>query len=236
MTVGIAEARPPFVQFERQLVEDRDASIAAGSYRERPVDTALVTPIGSKDRYPFEVQAWFKNLADEVAAGRFNAEWLTKYRNQYRAFCDGEEIPEDGMPLRSWPQISKGQIAACISANLRTVEDLAAANEEAINRLGMGGRALKQAARAWLDAARGQGATAAQINALQTEKEALSARNAALEARIARLEALAGAAEASQPPAAPSDDISLGDILDDPPVQSGDEPERRGRGRPRKIQ
>jgi hypothetical protein len=241
MTVGIAEARPPFVQFERQLIEDREASLAAGSFRERAVDTALVTPIGSKDRYPFEVKAWFENLANEVSAGRFNPEWLQKYRNQYKAFCEGEEVPEDGTPLRSWPQISKGQVAACTSIHLRTVEDLAAANEEAINRLGMGGRALKQAAQAWLAAARGQGAAAAQITALQTEKDALVARNVALEARIARLEALAGAAVAPALREESSDTISAADILDDddppaPPPAVADEPVRRGRGRPRKIQ
>jgi predicted RecB family nuclease len=46
------------------------------------------------------------------------------------------------------------QIKTLLDINVRTVEELAAANEETLNRVGMGGRALKQKAIIWLESSK----------------------------------------------------------------------------------
>ena len=194
--VAIAEDRPPYVTFETRAEEDRDASIAAGHFVARDVDFAIITPIGSKDRIERPVADWFAKLSGDVAEGRFKSEWLMAYRGIYRDWKDGTESPLTGTDIKNWPVASPAQIKNLIELNVRTVEDMAAANEEVINRIGMGGRALKQKAADWLTSAGGPGKTSEELAALRTDNEGLKARNESLEAQMkelsAQVKALAG--------------------------------------------
>ena len=96
-------------------------------------------------------------------------------------------MPENGTSVRNWPVLSPAQTQTLIAAHVMTVEDLAIANEEVIMRLGMGGRALKQRAVDWLQAASSTGKTAEQLTALQVENEALKASNAKMDEQLALL-------------------------------------------------
>lgn len=140
------EDRPPYVAFEIRQVEDRDATLKAGHYVARDVHYAIITPSGSKDRVEREVESWFANMKEMVAQGRFKGEWLTAYRDVYKQWSEGQEIPETGFPIRNWSMLSPSQVANLIAMNIRTVEDLAAANDEALDRMGMGARALRDRA------------------------------------------------------------------------------------------
>lgn len=205
----IAEDRPPYITFEVVAEEDRAASIEKGHYVAKDVVYAIVTPQGSKDRIPRQVDDWFANLREQVRQGRFPQEWLRNFQEQYNAWKSGREIPLHGSPVANWPAASPAQVRALQAANLLTVEDLAAANEEALHRLGMGGRALKQRAVEWLAAAAGTGKIAEEVAALKQQNadllaahERLMAQNAEL---VKRLEATAqpaeGAPEGRQTPA-----------------------------------
>ena len=184
----IAEDRPPYVTFETQPVEDRAASLEAGHYVAKDVIYAIVTPVGSRDRIPRIAEEWFTNLANQVQQGRFKAEWLNSFREQLRAWKEGREIPVSGTPVSRWPAVSRSECEALLSAGLRTVEDLASANEEAVRRLGMGGRALKQRAASWLESASDVGKVAEELNALRQRNEELLADNKALAGRLLEIE------------------------------------------------
>lgn len=183
-----AEERPPYVRYETRSVEDRDASITAGHYVGKDVDFALITPQGSKDVVERVVSEWFDNLASQVQQQRFKREWLEGYREHYSAWKKGEEIPESGSAIKLWPAVSPSQIKAILNARVRTVEDLAAANEQTLAQIGMGARALKQRAIEWLASATDTGKQAEAMAALKTENEGLKTKIASQDERLAALE------------------------------------------------
>lgn len=204
------EERPPFVTFHRHAEEDRQASIEAGHYVAKDVLYAHVTPAGSKDKIEREVTSWFANLEREVRAGRFPEQWLQHYKQSFESFKLGEELPMTGSPLSDWPPISPAHLANCKQYHILTVEDLAAANEEALSRIGMGARALKQRAIAWLEASKTTGQSSEKIAALQVENTTLKTQleesaqktnelASQLEKVITRLAELEAAAPAAPP-------------------------------------
>lgn len=180
--------RPAYVQFEIRAVEDRSASVETGHFVSKDVIFALVTPSGTKDRLEKEALEWLKSVEEGVRQERIPETWLSHYRASLKAFQESREAPESGLSVREWPAISPAQVKLCLDANLRTVEDIAEATEEGLLRLGMGARALKEKAKAWLDSASGPGKVSAELENLRVANEGLETRNADLEARLKTLE------------------------------------------------
>lgn len=212
------KARPPFVQFEIRAAEDRAASIAEGRYIAKDVIYAIITPAGSKDRIERVADEWFRHLAEQVAQDRFDRTWYAHYKQAFADWKEGREPPVSGTDIRQWPVVSPAQLKLLMDLKVRSVEDLAAANEETIMRLGMGGRALKDKAVNWLASAKSIGQASEALSALQVANQALTERNAALEAKIqqfeARLQAFAaGGAGAQAQDDNPSGVIRSAEIL-----------------------
>ena len=180
----VAEARPPYVTFELRAEEDRAASIEAGHYVAKDVAYAMITPQGSKDRIERQVDDWFTNLQQQSQEGRFPVEWLRNFREQYSAWKEGREMPLTGHAIVNWPPASPAQVKQLLQAQIRTVEDLAAANEETVTRLGMGARALKQRAVEWLAAATDTGKIAEEIAAIKAANADLAQRNKDLQTKL----------------------------------------------------
>lgn len=178
------EARPPYVKFEARAIEDREASIAAGHYVAKDVIFALVTPAGTKDVVEKVAEEWVESLSQAAQAERIPASWPDLYKDALERWKKGQEDPEFGTPIRSWPMISPAQAANVIAANVLSVEDLAQATEEALGRIGMGAQALKSKAAAWLESSSKTGVSASQLDALRTEVESLKTQNAAQATRI----------------------------------------------------
>lgn len=198
--IAQAEARPPYVSFEVRAVEDRAASIEAGHYVAKNVDFALITPMGSKDRIERIAEEWLGQISIDMQSGRIPREWVTAFKEGYKAWKEGLDLPETGTPIEAWPIANPAQIKNLRAMHVRTVEDLAAANEETLSRIGMGGRGLKQRAQDWLTSATGAGKLTEQLNAFRVENESLRARNTALEERLVTLAAKVDAlAEAPAP-------------------------------------
>ncbi len=187
----IMKERPPFVTFEVRAEEDRQASIETGQYRAKDVDYALITPAGSKDRVERVVADWFAHLAEQSAQGRFPAEWLEGYKHKYKLWKEGQELPVNGTPIKTWNVLSPAQCKTLLDLHVLTVEDLAAANEELLARIGMGSRSLQASARDWLASAKDIGATAAKLTDLNAQLESALARIKSLEAQNAQLQAAA---------------------------------------------
>lgn len=207
------EDRPPYVMFEKRAEEDREASIKAGHFVARDVDYVIITPAGSKDRIERVVKDWLAKLEQDVREERFPAEWHQAYLRGYAHWRETQEIPLDGTDIRNWPVLSPAQVKTLQAMNIRTVEALASCTEEAIMRLGMGGRALKQQAMDYLQNAQGPGKITMELANLRAELENSKVRMQALEERNRLLEAAAHVAMQAQP--AHSESISADDILGD---------------------
>jgi hypothetical protein len=171
------EARPPYVTFEAREIEDREASTAAGHYVGKDIDYALICPQGSKDRVERIVSEWFVHIQAEVDNDRFPLAWLRAYKEAYEAWKSGYELPETGTAIKSWPVLSPAQISLLLALRVRTVEDLAQLNDEGLQRIGMGARALKQKAVDWLEASKDSGKLVQELEALRVQNEQLLARD-----------------------------------------------------------
>ncbi|UOF77815.1 p50 [Bacteriophage sp.] len=181
------EDRPAYVMFEVRPVEDRQASIDAGHYVAKDVDYAIITPAGSKDRIERIVDEWFPQMEEAVRGERFPVEWLRKYRENYNAWKSGQEIPLSGTHVRAWPVASPAQVQALLNLRLLTVEDLAVANEETLNRLGMGFRALRDKAVNWLASSKDTGQNTEKISALEVLVKEQAEQNARLQEQVNEL-------------------------------------------------
>lgn len=194
------DARPPFVSFERRAVEDRAESIRQGKYMTRDVDFIVVVPHGSAGKLSIEevYEEWLAKIrplagvdirapgamsdTPLMAASRFPYEWLEKIERAYAAWKSGQELPIEGTPIENWPVLSPAQLVNCRSINIRTVEELAVATDDAVGRIGIGGIALRQRARDWLEALKSD------AGKVSGEMEALKVENASLQQRLQELE------------------------------------------------
>lgn len=172
----LLEDRPPYVSFDRIAIEDRDASLKQDRYITKDVEVACITPVGSKDRVIRPVTEWFAVKTKEVREGRFKAEWLRDYQGAFCAWKEGLELPPSGTPLRDWGALSPSQQNNLLQWNIRTVEDVATMNEEALQNVGHGSLTLKQRAIAWLDTI-AKGASSAELFALRRQIEVMKEQN-----------------------------------------------------------
>jgi hypothetical protein len=170
MPVSLMEDRPPYIEFKVMTEEDRAESIATGSYKTRDVDYVSIIPSGDRHlRVDRKVDEWLEQVAQKVKAGTGNAQHLDYFRSAYKIWKETQEVPLSGTPIKQWPALSPSQVTNILSANIRTVEDLACANEDTMGRIGMGGRALKEKAIAWLGAASNTGKIAEENAAMKVQ-------------------------------------------------------------------
>ena len=204
IAAGLMEARPPYVTFELRAEEDRTASIAQGKYVARDIPFALITPQGSKDRLERNAEEWLTHISEEARNGRFPQEWADHYHKAFAAWQNGQDLPTLGSPIANWPVPTPAQVRMLLDINIRTVEELAQANEEALGHLGMGGRALKQRAIDFLAQSGDAGKAAAEMEVLRTAHAEVTKQNAEMKEQLAALTAqvaaLAGTSTAKPSP------------------------------------
>ena len=185
MSMHIQQARPPHVVYERRAEEDRTASIEQGRYVSRDVDYAIVTPAGSKDRVERVVADWFLMLAGEVKAERWPQAWLDQLRAGYDAWARGQTPPESGTPLSTWPALSPAQVKNWAQIGIRTIEELAEANEETLSAYGMGSRDMKSRAGLFLENAKSDsGPLVAKLRAAEELIASMEVRMKSMEAQL----------------------------------------------------
>ena len=75
------------------------------------------------------------------------------FREQIEKFKADEKASDmAGTPLKEWPRIDRALAASMAAVNVYTVEQLAGISDQNLTYLGMGGRELREAARAFLQA------------------------------------------------------------------------------------
>lgn len=140
-----------YVSFELRPQEDREATMKAGHPVFTDIEVATITmPGGSL-------------VVDKIVTPELLAEWKAGVKGRkppspfavtaYEAFKEGREAPLNGIDLKNWPGITPAQVKMCLAANIRTVEDLARADADAIRRIGMGAVALKDKAASYMQSA-----------------------------------------------------------------------------------
>lgn len=105
-----------------------------------------------------------------------------RWAPEYEAFRKGNEPILNGTPLEHWPPLGKSLLAELKYFKFRTVEDLAGAPDNVMQRIPHGFR-LRESARAWLDEAVAGALTEKQ----SFEIEQLRADNANLQRQVKEL-------------------------------------------------
>lgn len=208
----MSESRPPFVSFETRPVEDRAATVANGYFTTKDVDYIVLIPHGSEGRTRIEqvYTEWLKKIrpqaggalrpvgasqdTPDMAAARFPYEWLAKIEEGYKAWKSGQEMPVDGESLKVWAPISPSQRENCLALHIRTVEELAEASDEAVERLGMGAVALRKLAQDYLkNKTSGSAKLAVELEAARAHVKNLEARIQQLTDEVGKLQQKAAA-------------------------------------------
>lgn len=182
------DPKPPYVRFEARAVEDRQASIDAGHYVAKDVIFAIVTPSGTREVLEKVASEWIDGLKESVTNERIPADWLSYYQRRLADWKESRESPEEGTPITNWSALSPAQTKTLLDLHIRTVEDVAAMTEEAIDSLGMGARAIRSKAQAWLDSSKDTGKVAAELEALRQENSQLKSRDKEREEQFLNLE------------------------------------------------
>jgi hypothetical protein len=101
----------------------------------------------------------------------------------YDAWKKGEAEPINGTPVDNWPSVTNKMAQHLKMNGLRSVEDLAEATDPDMDRLGMGSRALREKARAYVVLKSGDAKSAGLVFEQKQQIEALMARVKELEER-----------------------------------------------------
>jgi len=174
--ISVQKGGRPHIRFEQRSEEDRAASVEQGKKVYRDVDWVVITPAGGKDVVENHAQQWLANIRDRAQVGQYDPEWVSTFEKMYAMWKDGQEIPEDGTPLKMCTTIfSPAEIQNCLGNNIRTLEQLASVNEEGMGRIGMGARALKIRAQEAIKIGEGRG-DAMRIEALMVENADLKTK------------------------------------------------------------
>lgn len=189
MTIGLAEARMPYVRFEeREHGLNNEASERAGRPIPRVVVFACVTPHGSKDSLDKIAEEWIPDIKKRAAQGTYPPEWAEHFAKQYEAWKKGQELPREGTPVMTWQAASAEQRARLRALGIPTVEDLAAVPDGALGQIGLDGRNLRDLAKGWINEAKDKGVNARLVADQATRIEDLEKQNQELRARLTALE------------------------------------------------
>lgn len=82
---------------------------------------------------------------------RVTDEHRQRWPKEYEAFKAGMEISPDGTPLEEWSILKRSQVLELKALGFKTVEHVRDMDDLAVQRIGMGGRRLKEAADIFLD-------------------------------------------------------------------------------------
>ena len=113
-----------------------------------------------------------------------NDEWKGRYHKKWTSFEQGLEEPKTGLPLEKWPGCTRSECENLKRVNIFTVEELAKISDIGFESYGMGGRALKNKAEKYLEAAQDNGAVVARLEDLEKKFEASLSTNEDLKKQL----------------------------------------------------
>lgn len=176
---------PPDVQFEMRAEEDREATIRDGVTRYKNVPYAIICPIGDpKSVIERQAEEWLSQLGTTINRD-MPRQIVEAFRQGYQRWLQGEETVLVGTPIASGGIFSPAEQKQLLGLHIKTIEQAAAMNEDAIRHFGMGGREAKTKASQYLKSVATPAAKlSAQVDALKIEIENLKVQNKALEEQL----------------------------------------------------
>jgi hypothetical protein len=154
---------------------------------------------------------------------------ITEYPELYAAFQAGNQPVESGTPLQEWPPMTASAMRELHYLGFRTVEQLAAANDEIKRKIGPLSKFVKLAAD-WLEAAK---SSQHDVVTLKQQLENESTRRKMLEEKVELLLQRIEANEGTDLRGMRKEVIQSAPVVDDLDVADDVAPARRGR--PRKV-
>lgn len=122
-----------------------------------------------------------------------------RFPRQWAAFKQGEEEVGEGTRLEQWPQLSRAQVEELRYFGFRTVEHLAQARDDVVQRMS-GLTALREKAKLFLDYTKG----VAPLSKLESENAALKEQLAAMQNQLNELSKRVPMPKEGVPVAAPA--------------------------------
>jgi len=206
------------VRFDSRTEEDKAASRAAGYYVSKDVDYAIITSPYSdgKEDVHMRTSDWFVSLKQQVNNGSITQKWVDDYIERYKKWKMGQELPEDGVPIKGWGVISPAQQETLIQCGIRTVDALAQLNEVGARAIGMGAYDLKNRAMAWMLQLKDKGAVTLEVAALKRDLAVKDVQISTLTRQIEQLSAVVKSYESGREDTfKKTTEISSTDILPD---------------------
>lgn len=150
-----------FPRFWLRVLENKTESLKQGHPVHKEVEWVDLIIAGDKNNKP---------------SMRVTEEHKMRFREEYQAFKDGVEAPLNGTDIREWNSITRSRAEDLVKMGIRTVEDLAGAPDNAIQRIGMGAREIVKKAQLFIGNKDELGETKAQLAQLQKQVAELLAK------------------------------------------------------------
>jgi hypothetical protein len=162
---------PPYIEFKKEAVEKRDT---AGNVIYVDVNMAYITPPGGKDTVVKVADEWFPYIKKMAKEGQYPQLWYNEFFSMYEAWKKDEELPVSGHAVKNWAAASPAEIKLLMDLRIVTIEAVAQMSEEAMQRIGMGARSLKQRAVDYLEALSGPAELARRMDGMQAQINTLT--------------------------------------------------------------
>jgi hypothetical protein len=174
---------------------ERDGAIPrfyVEAYRHEAESAAKGSPV-YKEREMVEIliPGDRKSISNQIVGERHRMRWP----REYAAFKAGQEAPLEGTPVSELPGIGRAQAEELSHHHVKTIEALAGLPDELLNKVvSMGGFALRDKARRWLEVAAGEAPT----EKLAAENRAQAEKMAVMEREMTELRKAIAAMQAQQ--------------------------------------
>lgn len=161
---GMPSARGDSIpRFHIEPVQDEAATAAAGRPIFRDEERVEIIMPGNPLNRPVRV------VTDEHRQ---------RWPQQYAAFKAGTTMAADGTPIEQWSVLTPAMVRTLKYLEIHTVEQCAGLNDLAIQRVGIGGRQIRDAAVAYLDDAASQKMLTEKIRAVEIKDAQIEALTA----------------------------------------------------------
>lgn len=191
--IGLQEARPPIVRFERQPVQDQAKSLEAGHAVFRDVNIVNIAQPPGKDWTVKNAEKWLAQIKEALYQGNrtaYPAEWVDGFHRLYENWKNGIDgnVAEGETSLRNIPFVTPSEVENYAQLHIHTIEAAASMTEDVLKAAGMGARMFRDKCRAYLEAAQDGGKVAEEVAHLKREVQKRDDVIAAMEKRLSVLE------------------------------------------------
>jgi hypothetical protein len=191
----IMEDNPPLLRFENAVIHNKNRSIEEGRFIASNVLKVFVRGHGdSKNEVPqiaekyddegkVTAQPWIMILRERLHHGQISENYYKYCEGALKQWKENHTVAVNGTPLESWSSLNKMEVERLKSINVHTIEALADMTDDAMQAYGMGARALKDRAKAFMDTPRDREKAAEKVSAMETQLQAAMERIKQLESQ-----------------------------------------------------